>query len=80
MGEGDDGRIAACGGAVRVDGTTGGSGRAPEREIVTINFPLMGVQRRNEVVRENRGGNSVASDRTLAVTNSRHIASPTLMT
>lgn len=26
-----------------------------EREIVTINFPLMGVQHRNEVVREDRG-------------------------
>lgn len=29
----------------------GGQG-GPEREIVTINFPLMGVQHRNEVVRE----------------------------
>lgn len=57
----------------------GRTGMASEREIVTINFPLMGVQRRNEVVRENPGY-SVASDRTLAVTNSRHIASPTLMT
>lgn len=63
-----------------------------EREIVTINFPLMGVRHRNEVVRGQRegertrgeegggGGKSVASDRTLAVTNSRHIVSPTLMT
>jgi len=29
--------------------------RGREREIVTINFPLMGVQHRNEVVREDRG-------------------------
>lgn len=30
----------------------GGGQGGPEREIVTINFPLMGVQHRNEVVRE----------------------------
>lgn len=43
---------------VRVEGAG-----SPEREIVTINFPLMGVQHRNEVVREDQG-ESVASDRT----------------
>lgn len=75
-------------------GRLGGQG-GPEREIVTINFPLMGVQHRNEVVRETervggggkRGncweggrGKRVSRAIALAVTNSRHIVSPTLMT
>lgn len=73
----------------------GGGQGGPEREIVTINFPLMGVQHRNEVVREterererSKRGNRWEDERgkrvsraiALAVTNSRHIVSPTLMT
>lgn len=46
-------------------------------EIVTINFPLMGVQQRNEVVGE---GWRVSRVIALAVTNSGHIVSVTLMT
>lgn len=51
--------------------------RERDGEIVTINFPLMGVQQRNEVVGE---GWRVSRVIALAVTNSGHIVSVTLMT
>ena len=54
-----------------------GAEREGRRDTVTINFLLMGVQRRNEVVGE---GWRVSRVIALAVTNSGHIVSATLMT